>query len=407
MATRQKISIAEMKVGIFVTVALLALSGAILQQSWGVHWFARTVKAMTYLPDVGGLKAGAPVWLAGIEIGKVTKITIVPPEVYNGNKPIRLHIDEIHQQLDALNPKDPNASKTASDLRDSLRDLSLQLRVVEVFVQISSQYLDRISKDSQVSIQSKGLIGDSLIEITPGTYLIPPQKIGDAYLIEGIATTGFREIMTGANDVIANFGVLSDQFKNIALKINPEKVGSGLESTISDMQKTMKSAQETFSHASSLMDAMHSGNGTISRLVSDPAAYERLIESLDKFNKLADNIENGSGTLTKLIQNPQVFDNANDALRKADVMMDRIEKGEGTLGMLSKDTMLYQRTSQAVEKFSDFVNQIENGQGTLGKLYKDPALYDNLNQSTAEITKLIYDLRQDPKKYLTIHLRLF
>jgi phospholipid/cholesterol/gamma-HCH transport system substrate-binding protein len=60
-----------------------------------------------------------------------------------------------------------------------------------------------------------------------------------------------------------------------------------------------------------------------------------------------------------------------------------------------------------LEKLATFVDQIDNGQGTLGKLYKDPALYDNLNQATAEITKLIYDLRQDPKKYLTIRFRLF
>ena len=125
------------------------------------------------------------------------------------------------------------------------------------------------------------------------------------------------------------------------------------------------------------------------------------------FNKIADQIQNGSGTLSKLIQNPQLFDNANEALKKADVMMARIEQGEGTLGRLSRDPALYDRTNAALEKFANFVDQIEKGQGTLGKLYKDPSLYDNLNQTTAEITKLIYDLRQDPKKYLTIRFRLF
>ena len=43
----------------------------------------------------------------------------------------------------------------------------------------------------------------------------------------------------------------------------------------------------------------------------------------------------------------------------------------------------------------------------MGKLLRDPSLYNNLDKSTAEITKLIYDLRQDPKKYLTIRFRLF
>jgi len=74
---------------------------------------------------------------------------------------------------------------------------------------------------------------------------------------------------------------------------------------------------------------------------------------------------------------------------------------------LSKDPELYERMSKALEKIAAFVEQIDNGQGTLGKLYKDPSLYDSLNQATAEITKLIYDLRQDPKKYLTIRFRLF
>jgi phospholipid/cholesterol/gamma-HCH transport system substrate-binding protein len=407
MATKRQVSIAKMRVGIFVTIALLLLAAIILQQSWGVSWFTSSVKAITYLPDVGGLKSGAPVWLAGIEIGKVTKVGIVPPEIYAGNKPVFKKIEEIHKKLEAVNPKDPNAEKIASDLQDQLRDLRPELRVVEVQMQIRAQYIDRLSRDSEVSIESQGLIGESFLDISPGTYGTPPQKVADAYIIEGVPTTGFREIMTGANDVIANFGVLSDQFKTIALKINPDKIGADLASTLQDLQSTMKEARSTFAHATRLADDINSGNGTMGRLITDPTAYQRLTESLDKFNKIADQIENGSGTFSKLIQNPQLFDSANEALRKAAVMMDRIEKGEGTLGMLSKDPALYQRSNQAIEKFANFVEQIDNGQGTLGKLYKDPSLYDNLNQSTAEITKFIYDLRQDPKKYLTIRLRLF
>ena len=291
------------------------------------------------------------------------------------------------------------------DLEQKMRDLKLQLHYVEVKLEIQAQYLNRVSRDSEVSIESKGLIGDSFIEISPGTYGVPPLKSGGAYVIEGVRTTGFREIMTGANDVVANFGVLSDQFKNIALKINPDKIGADLSSTITDLQGTMNEAKNTFEHATSLVDEMR--YGTMGRMMSDPAAYEHLVDSLDKFNRIADQIESGSGTFSKLLQNPQLFDNANETLRKASLMMDRIEKGEGTIGKLSTDPALYDRSREAVEKFAGFVDRIEKGEGTLGKLYKDPSLYDNLNQSTAEITKLIYDLRQDPKKYLTIRFRLF
>ena len=68
---------------------------------------------------------------------------------------------------------------------------------------------------------------------------------------------------------------------------------------------------------------------------------------------------------------------------------------------------MYERATSALEKFAGFIDQIDKGEGTLGKFIKDPSLYNGLNQATAEITKLIYDLRQDPKKYLTIRFRLF
>ncbi len=342
-----------------------------------------------------------------MEVGKVTRVTIVDPERLAGNAATFGRIEAIHKELEGLSPKDQNYQKRSASLQNQLSDLKLELRFVEIQFQIRDQYINRLSIDSEVSIESKGLIGDSYIDISPGTYGVPPTRSGDSYVIEGVRTTGFREIMTGANDVVANFGVLSDQFKNIALKINPDQVGAGLADTFKNIQSTLNEARTTFAHATETIDALRTGDGTVARLVSDPTAYQRMIEALEKFNKIAAQIQDGSGTLAKLIQNPELFDHANETLRKAEVVMDRIEKGEGTLGKLSRDTAMYDRATQAIEKFAGFLEQIDKGEGTIGKLYKDPSLYNNLDHATAEITKLIYDLRQDPKKYLTIRFRLF
>jgi phospholipid/cholesterol/gamma-HCH transport system substrate-binding protein len=407
MPLKKQVSLAEMKVGIFVTVALLLLAGLILQQSWGINWFRKSAKAITYLPDVGGLKSGAPVWLAGIEIGRVRKVSIVPPEVYAGNSSIFRRIDDIKKQIDILAAKPPSEQKDIDELRDQIRNLKLDIRIVEVQLDLRPQFLNRISKDSEVSIESRGLIGDSFIDISPGTFAVPPPKQGDFYLIESIQHPGFREIMTGANDVVANFGVLSDQFKTMVKKINPDKVGSGMGNILEDVQKTIRQANQTFSRATLLIEDLRGGQGTIGKIVSDPQLYNRLTESLEKFNSIAENIQNGNGTLSKLIKDPSLFNSANQTLKKAEVVMDRIEKGEGTLGKLSKDPALYEKSTIAIERFAAFVDQIEQGKGTLGKLLKDPSLYNNLDQSTAEISKLLYDLRQDPKKYLTIRFHIF
>lgn len=407
MPTSKRVSIAEMKVGILVTISLLVMAALILQQSWGIDWFSKSEKAITYLPDVGGLQPGAPVWLAGIEIGNVRRVTIVPHEVYSGNAPIFYQIGEIKKKIDAVDPKQPNAKQTISDYQDQIRDLKLEIRMVEVELDIREQYINRISRDSEVSIESRGLIGDSFIEISPGTYGIPPMRRGEYFVIEGVRTAGFREIMTGANDVIANFGVLSEQVKNITMKINPDKVGSGLADTITDVQETLKQANQTFAKATVLLEDMRTGKGTVGSLVSDPTLYNRLTESLEKFNDMAERIQNGSGTLGKLINDPVLFDKADSTISHAQVILDRIDKGEGTLGRLSADPALYESSRQAMERIASLAEKMDNGNGTVGRLLKDPSLYQNLDQSTAEITKLIYDLRKDPRKYLTIRFRLF
>jgi phospholipid/cholesterol/gamma-HCH transport system substrate-binding protein len=407
MPQKKQVSLAEMKVGVFVTVALVLFSALILQQSWGLSWFTKSLKMVTYLPDVGGLKPGAPVWLAGIEIGRVRKVTIVPPEIFPQNARIYKQIDEIKKEIEATDPKLPAAIKNVEDLQDQIRTLKEDIRLVEVQIEIRPQYLNRISRDSEVSIESRGLIGDSFINISPGAYGGFPLKRGDYYLIEGVQRAGLREIMGGANDVVANFGVLSEQFKTIVMKINADKIGSGVQDTLGDLQKAVRQANRTFERATALIDSLHSGQGTFGKIVSDPELYQRLVSSLERFNKIAENIQNGNGTIGKLINDPALYNSAAETLKKAELIMDRIEKGEGTLGRLSKDAELYDKSKTALERLANVAEQIDKGQGTMGKLLKDPSLYNNLDQSTAEISKLIYDLRQDPKKYLTIRVRIF
>jgi phospholipid/cholesterol/gamma-HCH transport system substrate-binding protein len=50
---------------------------------------------------------------------------------------------------------------------------------------------------------------------------------------------------------------------------------------------------------------------------------------------------------------------------------------------------------------------VNGGKGTLGKLATDDAAYTNLNKLLSASTDLVTTIRQDPKKYLTIHMKIF
>ena len=79
-----------------------------------------------------------------------------------------------------------------------------------------------------------------------------------------------------------------------------------------------------------------------------------------------------------------------------------------------KDEAVYNEARTAIARFNTTTARIDNvvagaqrGEGTLGKLITDEQLYNNVNNLSSEGVKLIYDFRQNPKKYLTIKFQLF
>jgi phospholipid/cholesterol/gamma-HCH transport system substrate-binding protein len=72
-----------------------------------------------------------------------------------------------------------------------------------------------------------------------------------------------------------------------------------------------------------------------------------------------------------------------------------------------RDEELYREARDTIAKFRVITDKLEKGEGTAGMLLKDDRLYNNVNNVSAEVTKLLYDFRQNPKKYLSVKLAVF
>src|ERR1700674_1103061 len=75
MPQRKQVTWTELRVGIFVLVGLFLIAVGIFYVT-GAGILAPKYRLRTYLPEVAGLTAGAPVRLDGVEIGNVDKITL-------------------------------------------------------------------------------------------------------------------------------------------------------------------------------------------------------------------------------------------------------------------------------------------------------------------------------------------
>src|SRR5271170_678893 len=124
MAQRKQITWTELRVGLFVLVGLFVIGVAIFYIT-GAGMLGPKYRLITYLPEVQGVAAGAPVSLDGVEIGNVETIR--------------------------LNPHPEDASHN-----------------IQVVLRISRKFAPDIRSDSTASLITEGLLGNRYVNVTRG-----------------------------------------------------------------------------------------------------------------------------------------------------------------------------------------------------------------------------------------------
>lgn len=451
MDRKKRFAWAQLKVGIFVVASLIIAAVGILSIGT-VSPLAPKVRVKTYLAGVSGLKQGDIVMLQGVEVGNVAEVRITeePPSTETNRQALQAitentgkvqslqrqlmersnQISNMRQEYQRLLPQDPKAARLIenqieraqrlldAEIRElenaqgNLTNATSSLQSIEVIMVIEKRYEDRIRRDSGVTLGSIGLMGDKYVEISLGRTNVPPEKDQDGTIvIAGSRVTDFREIMTGVDDVIANFGVLSQRTENIMAKFDQGQgtIGKFINDPAfyDNLNDTVLEAKGTAASANSLLDTIQSGRGTVGKLMTESLIYDRLAATTEKLELLVDRLNSKQGSAGKFINDPSIHDRTNEVIAGVDEIADRINRGEGTLGKLAKDEALYQNFRESVQKLGVLVDDINQGKGTLGRLAKDQQMYNNLNEASAEVVKLLYDFRKNPKKYLTINFKLF
>jgi len=358
MATRRSLAWTELRVGIVVILSFALLALAIFYVSGQSGFFVKKYTVNAYFKNANNLRGGAEVSLEGVTIGNVSKVAV-------------------------SKESDPN-------------------KAVQAELKLDETYKNIIRSDSRLTISTIGLLGDSKIDITRGTEA--GMVIEDGGTLQGTEEGDIRRIVQGANDVVANFQVLSEDFKKITDRIDR---GEGTLGKFLTDTAIFDNANQAAVELRTLVRDARTGPGTLGRLISDDQLYMRIMTISDRVDSLMAKMESGSGSLGKFVNDPSLYNRVDDLALKFQTIADRMDKGEGTLGKLSKDETLYNDIRAGVTSFNTLLDTVQNGQGTIGKFMKDPSMFNNVNQVTSEFEKLMYDFRQDPKKFLTVNFRLF
>jgi len=361
----------KLKVGIFVLVALVVFLGVIYMLGARARLFEARDTIHAQFTDVGGLQEGATVRLAGVQIGRVSGVML---------------------------PAEPGGK-------------------VRVSLKIARQFFDRIRKDSEARIQTQGLLGDRIIEITVGSAsaaaiqpddTIPSRDpvditnvIGEgAGVVRSIAAVAqtFQEVaetfqksrvMDDLGETVKAARKVTDQVSRIAERA--EK-GPGLAHTlIYEEPVALQRVNDMITSTQAILDRIEKGEGAVGVLTSKDStrAAQRLVAAMDRFGALADRPAGDEGLLTALLFDPKYKSVLEDLQRMTHNLRDvsdRLAGGRGTIGGLLKDEPAeasIQSASQDLQatlaNLRSITDKINEGEGTLGALMVDPTLYERLS----------------------------
>ncbi|HZS45111.1 MAG TPA: MlaD family protein [Blastocatellia bacterium] len=371
MNSKKKLGISELRVGILVVISIAILILMILTASGDISLFGHTITLNTRLSEVEGLKKGDEVRLAGVHVGQVESVRFS---------------DKI--------PENPNVKEGT---------IIISMKVD------ANTAKDRIRTDSTVILGSIGLLGDKVLEITPGTQQGVPVKDGD--FIKGSQETSVKELVTGANDILANFSTLSDILKDLG---NQVREGKGTIGKFLYDESIYVNANRTVVQAEELMRRIEEGDGTAGKLINDPTLYNDLHNAVTQLSTLVADIQKGRGTLGKLATDDELYQRINKASDKLDSVTNKLDEitaqirsGQGTAGRIIYDDKIAKDAETAIANLNRITDRLDKGEGTAGMLLHDDKLYNNLNGASSEVVKLLYDFRQNPKKYLSIKVSIF
>lgn len=346
MPRTRSLAWSELKIGVVSLLALVIAAVVIFMVSGegGLFWQRYSIK--TVFTDIQGLKEGAPVRVAGVEVGSVTSMD------FAGDK-------------------------------------------VEVTMEVGKEQQSRITDRSRASLGSVSLLGEAAVDITANSQGMPIPEWG--YVASGPAPGSLSTAAEAATQSLETTNALLEDIRK----------GRGTLGRLMTDDTLYQQLNAFVESAEAVTRGINAGRGTLGRLVTNPAAARSLEESLANLQMVTARLRNGEGSLGQLLNTDALSKSVTSATSNLDAITGRINKGEGTAGKLITDAELYNRLNSMADRLDKLTASLNQGEGTAGQLLHDKQLYENMNRTVTEVHSLVQDIRADPKKYLNVRVSIF
>lgn len=281
----------NIKLGFFVFAGFVLLVAGLFYIGGNSNIFSNDAELKVRFKHTDGLQKGNNVLFSGINAGTVKSITL---------------IDE---------------------------------NTIEVVVLIRMEIMSHIPKNSLASIGTEGLMGNKIVNITPG--LQPSDKVSDGDYLKAETKPNIDDMLETLSKSNDNIAEISNALKNTALKIEKSEIlevidnkqlSNDLRLSMQNLTTTLKTTGKIANSLNDIVTGIKQGKGTVGVLLSDETSANNIRLTLA-------NIEAAS-------------QNVNNAAKNLDTLTSQLNAGfkaHGPLNTILTDTVLVKKINSSIE----------------------------------------------------------
>lgn len=351
----------DFSVGFVLFVATVVVISSLFLVGDGSSFFADHVEFKVAIPSAGGLKTSSKVELGGVLVGSVKRIEF------------------------------------SSDLSNT---------DIIVTIEVDKSAGPRIRGGSVAWLATQGLLGDTTIQISPGSSLEPPLVPGtriefsDRPLLDGIAGKEIREstseilsrLLEVLRDVNRGEGTIGRLLKDPELYKNLNQFTAAMASATKEVDSIATDLRE-------MLAEVKGQKGTLGKLIFSPKYAEDFSTTLQEagailtaLRKVSELVQSGEGSLGRLVHDTAAHDalvsslkSLDSTARRVDAILERAEERESLLGRILLDAELGKDAQQVVRELKSgtgtldrILAKVDRGEGSVGMLVNDPSIAASL-----------------------------
>jgi phospholipid/cholesterol/gamma-HCH transport system substrate-binding protein len=325
------------RAGVFVALTLAILAVVVVLIGKANRVFDRQVSYHMYFENVEGLKTDSPVWVGGLEVGRVSGIDFL------------------------------------SDVEDPR---------IDVKVELARRFSNRIRADSVARITGRGVLGDKAIDISMGSP--KTAAIAPGGEITSGSSGDLTTLIKRGGEVVENAVAITTDLRRAVSAYSDPALKDDIAATLASFRSIFGRVEKGPGTAHALIYDKQTGDDARALVTRLSSVANRVDQAVNQVDGLLEAARTGQGALHALFYDPQggkAVDELGQAASELGTLIhDARTSKDGAIHQLvyGDASHLFANLGGVAEDLKAITGTIRSGEGTLGALVNDPSVYDDL-----------------------------